>query len=40
MTKHYSSPIANIDSQSANDTLKNALKESVKSGMDNIVAKI
>ena len=32
MTKHYSSPIANIGSQSANDTLKNALKESGKSG--------
>ncbi len=40
MTKHYSSPIANIGSQSANDTLKNALKESGKSGGDDIVAKI
>ena len=32
MTKHYSDLIANISSQSANDTLKNALKESGKSG--------
>ena len=40
MTNHYSSPIANIGSQSTNDTLKNALKESGKSGGDDIVAKI
>ena len=44
MTKHCSSLIANIGSQSANDTLKNALKntlkESGKSGGDDIVAKI
>jgi hypothetical protein len=41
MTKHCSSLIANIGSQSANDTLKNALKntlkESGKSGGDDIV---
>ena len=40
MTKHYSSSIANIGSQSVNDTLKNALKESGKGGGDDIEIKI
>ena len=38
MTKHYSDSIANINSQSANDALKNALKESGKSAVDDVVA--